>query len=98
MGSNTDQCYIQIRVVMNRVIKRSRCIINCEYFENFPNSGFMSLNFPIRKALGPLPKIAKKIPAFDPNIHIGHCDLISRFSDFALYLDALSVYFHTFFR
>ena len=25
--------------------------------------------------------------AFDPNILIGHCDLISRFSDFALYLD-----------
>ena len=24
--------------------------------------------------------------AFDPNILIGHCDLISRFSDFALYL------------
>ena len=24
---------------------------------------------------------------FDPNILIGHCDLISRFSDFALYLD-----------
>ena len=23
---------------------------------------------------------------FDPNILIGHCDLISRFSDFALYL------------
>ena len=25
--------------------------------------------------------------AFDPNILIGHCDLLSRFSDFALYLD-----------
>ena len=24
---------------------------------------------------------------FDPNIRICHCDLISRFSDFALYLD-----------
>ena len=24
---------------------------------------------------------------FDPNKLIGHCDLISRFSDFALYLD-----------
>ena len=24
---------------------------------------------------------------FDRNIVIGHCDLISRFSDFALYLD-----------
>ena len=38
-------------------------IINYECFENFPNSGFTSLNFPIRKALGPLPKIAEKIPA-----------------------------------
>ena len=33
--------------------------------------------------------------AFDPNILIGHCDLISRFS-FALYLDTQLVYFHTF--
>ena len=38
-------------------------IINFEYSENFPNSGFTSLIFPIGKALGPLPKIAKKIPA-----------------------------------
>ena len=30
---------------------------------------------------------------FDPNIFIGHCDLISRFSDFALYLDTQLVYF-----
>ena len=36
--------------------------------------------------------------SFDPNILIGHCDLISRFSDFALYLDTQLVYFHTFFR
>ena len=35
---------------------------------------------------------------FDPNTLIGHCDLISRFSDFALYLDTELVYFHTFFR
>ena len=35
--------------------------------------------------------------AFDPNILVGHCDLISRFSDFALYLDTPSVYFHTFY-
>ena len=35
---------------------------------------------------------------FDPNILIGHCDLISRFSDFALYLDTQLVYFHTSFR
>ena len=27
LGSNSDQCYIQNRVVMNRVIKRSRCIV-----------------------------------------------------------------------
>ena len=33
---------------------------------------------------------------FDPNILIGHCDLISRFSDFALYLDTQLVYFYTF--
>ena len=37
-------------------------IINFEYSENFPNSGFTLLIFPIGKALGPLPKIAKKIP------------------------------------
>ena len=35
---------------------------------------------------------------FDPILLIGHCDLISRFSDFALYLDTELVYFHTFFR
>ena len=29
---------------------------------------------------------------FDPNILIGHCDLISRFSDFALYLGTQMVY------
>ena len=33
--------------------------------------------------------------AFDSNILIGHCDLISRFSDFALYLDTQLVYFHS---
>ena len=37
-------------------------IINFEYSKNFPNSGFTSLFFPVGKALGPLPKIAKKIP------------------------------------
>ena len=36
--------------------------------------------------------------SFDPNILIGHCDLISRFSGFALYLDTELVYFHTSFR
>ena len=36
--------------------------------------------------------------AFDPNIHISQCDLISRFSDFALYLDTQLVYFRTFFH
>ena len=36
--------------------------------------------------------------AFDPNILIGHCALISRFSDFALYLDTQLIYFHTFFQ
>ena len=34
----------------------------------------------------------------DPNILIGHCDLISWFSDFALYLDTQLVYFCTFFQ
>ena len=33
--------------------------------------------------------------AFDPNILIGHCDLISRFSDFALYLGTHLVYEQT---
>ena len=33
---------------------------------------------------------------FDPEVILGHCDLISRFSDFALYLDTQLVYFHTF--
>ena len=35
---------------------------------------------------------------FDPEVVLGHYDLISRFSDFALYLDTQLVYFHTFFR
>ena len=43
-------------------------IINFEYSENFPNSGFTTLIFPIGKALGPLPKIAKKIPAATHNM------------------------------
>ena len=33
---------------------------------------------------------------FDPNILIDHCDLISRFSDFALYLGIQVVYEQTF--
>ena len=33
---------------------------------------------------------------FDPEVVLGHYDLISRFSDFALYLDTQLVYFHTF--
>ena len=32
---------------------------------------------------------------FDPNILIGHCDLISQFSDFALYLGTQVVHEHT---
>ena len=35
---------------------------------------------------------------FDSNILIGHCDLISRFSDFALYLDTHVVYEQTSFK
>ena len=34
---------------------------------------------------------------FDPEVVLGHYDLISRFSDFALYLDTQLVYFHTFY-
>ena len=34
---------------------------------------------------------------FDPEVVLGHCDLITRFSDFALYLDTQLVYFHTFY-
>ena len=30
---------------------------------------------------------------FDPEVVLGHCDLISRFSDFALYLDTHSYFF-----
>ena len=33
--------------------------------------------------------------SFDPNILLGHCDLISRFSDFALYLGTHFVYEQT---
>ena len=38
--------------------------------------------------------------SFDPNIRvlIGHCDLISRFSDFALYLGTQMVYEQTSFK
>ena len=35
---------------------------------------------------------------FDPNILIGHCDQISRFSDFALYLGTQMVYEQTSFK
>ena len=35
---------------------------------------------------------------FDPEVVLGHCDLISRFSDFAIYLDTQLVYFHPFSR
>ena len=35
---------------------------------------------------------------FDPNILIGHCDLISRFSDFALYLGTQMVFRTNFFQ
>ena len=34
---------------------------------------------------------------FDPEVVLGHCDLISRFSDFALHLDTQLEYFHTFY-
>ena len=30
---------------------------------------------------------------FDPEVFLGHCDLISLFSDFALYLDDQLVFF-----
>ena len=35
---------------------------------------------------------------FHPSILIGHCDLISRFSDFALYLGTQMVYEQTSFK
>ena len=35
---------------------------------------------------------------FDPNILIGHFDLISRFSDFAIYLGTQMVYEQTSFK
>ena len=35
---------------------------------------------------------------FDPEVLLGHCDLISWFSDFALYLDTQLVFFLTSFR
>ena len=35
---------------------------------------------------------------FDPKVVLGCCDLISWFSDFALYLNTQLVYFHTSFR
>ena len=35
---------------------------------------------------------------FDPEVVLGHCDLVSRFSDFALHLDTQLEYFQTFFR
>ena len=36
--------------------------------------------------------------SFDPQILIGHCDFMSGFSDFTLYLDTQLVYFRTSFR
>ena len=33
---------------------------------------------------------------FDPEVFLGHCDLISWFSDFALYLDTQLVFFYFF--
>ena len=42
--------------------------------------------------------LSKYDKTFDPKVVLGHCDLISQFSDFALYLDTQIVYFHTFFR
>ena len=35
---------------------------------------------------------------FDPEVFLGHYDLISRFSDFAVYLDTQLVFFLTSFR
>ena len=35
---------------------------------------------------------------FDPEVVLGHCDLISWFSDFALYLDTHLDFFLTSFR
>ena len=59
------------------------------WFSDFASIGIFSFFFQIMSEFD---------QAFDPNIVIGHCDLISRFSDFALYLDTQLLYFHTFFR
>ena len=39
--------------------------------------------------------MSKYDETFDPEVLIGQCDLISRFSDFALYLGTQLVYEHT---
>ena len=39
--------------------------------------------------------MSKYAETFDPEVLIGQCDLISRFSDFALYLGTQLVYEHT---
>ena len=36
------------------------------------------------------------VKTFNSKVVLGHCDLISCFSDFAIYLDTQLVYFHTF--
>ena len=39
LGSSTDPCYIQNRVIMNRVIKRLRC--SCLYLTTFRSQASM---------------------------------------------------------
>ena len=47
LGSNSDQCYIQNHVVMNHVIKRSRCIFSRTYFP-----GDNDLKFQLKQVQG----------------------------------------------
>ena len=54
----------------------------------------------VYRTIGPLVSYFLQIMSvynqtYDPNILIGHCDLISRFSDFAFYLDTQLVYEQT---
>ena len=50
LGSSTDPCYIQNRVITNRVIKRLRCIISWKIVKvdcmvcNFGKENFAHLN------------------------------------------------------
>ena len=46
LGSSTDPCYIQNRVIMNRVIKRLRCTNLCIFKEDLYLSVIIGRFFP----------------------------------------------------